>query len=77
MNDLMQKRLDKIIAECEKHVLRMNSAYSKLEYLLPITNGSYVRLTEDEIEHIDQYLFRFAKLQDAIGQNGFLAVDSP
>ena len=34
---------------------------------MPLSVDKYINLTEDEIEHIDQYLYRFAKLQDAIG----------
>ena len=38
---------------------------------MPLSADSFLQLNDDEIEHIDQYLFRFAKLQDAIGQRLF------
>ncbi len=38
---------------------------------MPLDRQKYEQLTEDEIEHIDQFLFRFAKLQDAMGQKLF------
>jgi len=41
---------------------------------LPLDASKYVALSEDEIEHIDQYLFRFAKLQDTIGKRLFKAI---
>jgi hypothetical protein len=31
-------------------------------------------LSDDEVEHVDQFLFRFAKLQDAIGQKLFKTI---
>jgi hypothetical protein len=41
---------------------------------IPLNSDRYMNLSEDEIEHIDQYLFRFAKLQDAIGHRLIKAV---
>ena len=38
---------------------------------MPLTTTKYENLTEDEVEHIDQFLFRFSKLQDAMGQKLF------
>ena len=64
-------RYEKTLKECIKHKDRMLSAFNKIERALPLDAGKYSGLTEDEIEHIDQYLFRFAKLQDAIGQRLF------
>ena len=69
-----QLRLQKIINECDKHILRMNSAYKKIVASLPLDAESYTKLNEDEVEHIDQYLFRFAQLQDAIGKRFFKVI---
>lgn len=71
---MMRDRLERLFSECDKHVLRMNSAKAKLAAVLPLTSIGYSALTEDEIEHIDQFLFRFAKLQDAIGQRLFKSI---
>lgn len=38
---------------------------------MPLTARSYEQLTDEEIGYIDQYLFRFAKLQDALGERLF------
>ena len=73
MNIIMAK-MDKIISECDKHVLRIGHAYSKLKVIMPLTAERYESLTEDEIEHIDQFLFRFSKLQDALGEKLFLNI---
>ena len=66
--------LESVINECNKHVQRMNSAYKKIEPSLPITSEKVFKLDEWEVEHIDQYIFRFAKLQDAIGNKLFKSV---
>lgn len=41
---------------------------------LPIEPKKIFNLSEDKAEHIDQFIFRFSKLQDAIGQKLFKAV---
>ncbi|MFT6404806.1 MAG: hypothetical protein ACJA2U_001159 [Marinomonas primoryensis] len=45
----MQERLERLFSECDKHVLRMNSAKAKLATVLPLTSVGYSALTEDEI----------------------------
>ena len=52
----------------------MNSAYRKLQSSLPITPDRVFKLDDQEVEHIDQYIFRFSKLQDAIGNKLFKSV---
>jgi hypothetical protein len=41
---------------------------------MPMTATKFQQLSEDEIEHIDQFLFRFAKLQDATGEKLFILI---
>jgi hypothetical protein len=38
---------------------------------MPLDEKTYQQLNDDDIEHIDQFLFRFAKLQDAMGERLF------
>lgn len=70
----IELRLNTILKECEKHLSRMNSAFKKINSSLPLDENKYINLSEDEIEHIDQFLYRFTKLQDAIGERLFKAV---
>ncbi len=67
-------RLQKIIFECHKHIEKLNTAYQKLERLLPLTETSYLNFDEDQTSYLDQFLYRFSKLQDSIGQKLFKAV---
>ena len=41
---------------------------------MPLTAESIQKLSEEEIEHIDQYLYRFAKLQDVVGEKLFVSL---
>lgn len=66
--NIYKKKIDQALYECDKHVTRMESAYNKMKPFFPLTNLSYPILTEDQIEHIDQYVYRFTKLQDTIGE---------
>jgi hypothetical protein len=69
MKDL---RIEKLMVECDKHLKRINGAYLKMSAFMPLDATSYQQLTDDEIEHIDQFLFRFSRLQDATGEKLFV-----
>lgn len=74
MNNYLNEKLDKLFFECEKHIERMDSASLKMSGFMPMNNQKFKNLTDDEIEHIDQFLFRFSKLQDAIGRRLFKTI---
>lgn len=38
---------------------------------MPLTAAKYVNLSKDDVQAIDQYLFRFSKLQDSMGEKLF------
>ena len=42
--------------------------------IFPLDVNKYLFLTDDEIEHIDQMVYRFSKLQDSIGERLFKSV---
>ncbi|MDF1568283.1 MAG: hypothetical protein RQ801_04020 [Spirochaetaceae bacterium] len=65
--EINRNRISITIAECEKHVLRIHRAIG-LASFFPLNKESYEKLTEDEIAHIDQLIYRFTKLQDAMGR---------
>lgn len=66
-----REKVQRILRECEKHLLRINSAYLKMQSYFPLSTQKYSNLSDDEVEHIDQFLFRFSKLQDTIGEKLF------
>ncbi len=59
------------IEECNKHIKRMLIAYTRMIDIIPLNSFSYNSLKDDEITYIDQFLFRFALLQDAMGEKLF------
>lgn len=66
--------LKSIIDECNKHFSRMNYAYEKVNSLAPFSKEQIEKLSHEDIAHIDQLIYRFTKLQDAIGQKLFKSV---
>lgn len=64
-------KLQKYFKECEKHLLRMEQAYSEIKSILPLSHHQYSNLQDEEVKNIDQFLFRFSKMQDTIGDKIF------
>ncbi len=66
--------LENAVKECERHILRLNYSYSKLSHLLPLSAENVRNFTDEETTLIDQYVYRFSKLHDTIGNKLFKAV---
>lgn len=69
--NLENLKLEKILKECDKHLQRINEAYSDISAFMPLTAAKYENLSKDDVQAIDQYLFRSSKLQDSIGEKLF------
>jgi hypothetical protein len=52
--------------------MQLNHAAKKMVLFMPLNADRYLALTEDEIEHIDQFFFRFTKSQNNIGEKLFV-----
>ena len=63
----INERLQREFEVCDKHILRINEALEELSSTLPLTTESYAQLSSEQIRCIDQFIFRFSKLQDAMG----------
>jgi hypothetical protein len=68
------KRLKALVRECRIHSRRMMRAYQISAALFPLSAGKYAALTDEDVEHIDQLIYRFSKLQDAMGERLFPTV---
>lgn len=72
MNDELTKaKVEKALKECELHLKRMRYARHKLAPLMPLDEQAYRELSEESIEALDQYIFRYIKMQDAMGERLF------
>lgn len=71
MSNITQQKLSQNFTECDLHIQRLEYAFARLEPTFPLSTEKYSLLTEDQISHLDQYLYRFSKLQDAMGRRLF------
>ena len=69
--DILTIKLNKYFHECEKHIQRIDEAYEDMKNIVPLSTQRYKELNKDEVQDIDQFLFRFAKLQDTMGDKIF------
>lgn len=65
------ERLQREFEICDKHILRINEALEKLSNILPLSTEVYASLDSEQIRCLDQFIFRFSKLQDAMGAKIF------
>lgn len=68
--------LEKYFRECDKHIQRIEEAYVDLKDIIPLSAKDYLSLDKDTVQALDQYLFRFSKLQDTIGDKIFRLIPS-
>jgi hypothetical protein len=56
---------------CALHLKRMEFAKSKVVAFIPLNRDNYYILDDETIGFLDQYIFRFSKLQDIMGSRLF------
>lgn len=67
----LAQRLRRDFDACDRHVLRIREALVGLSADIPLSAEVYEAFTPEQVRCVDQYLFRFAKLQDAMGAKIF------
>mgnify|MGYP001439332585 CR=1 FL=1 len=55
------------IKECDSHLSRVKRSYGLIGEFFPLTEDVLKNCSEERIEHLDQFIYRFTKLQDAMG----------
>lgn len=73
-NEILHQKLTSTIEECDKHLKWLMSSHHKIQHLFPLTSQNYHDLDEEIIPMIDQFLYRFTKLQDTMGTRLFSAI---
>ena len=66
--EVVELKLTPAIRECERHLKRLHYAAKSGKGLFPMNAEAYNHLSDSDIATLDPMLFRFGKLQDAIGQ---------
>lgn len=65
------ERLGREFEICDRHIQRIHEALDVLHADIPMSVDVYIGLDENQVRCIDQFIFRFSKLQDAIGTKIF------
>lgn len=67
-------KLNQAYQTCRMHLTRLEFAFSKIEGYFPISSETYQLITNEEMSYFDQFIYRFTKLQDAIGSKLFKSI---
>lgn len=65
------KRLELYFDEAQKHIAKINKSLDLLQVVMPLTSEKYIHLNEPQQDKLDVLVFRFAKLQDLLGDKIF------
>ena len=71
LNKEVESRLKTVLEVCQTHNRRMHYAMDFLLDILPLNAASYKELSQEQISHTDQLIYRFSQLQDSIGSKLF------
>jgi len=73
-HEIVELELNPAIKECRLHEHRLDYALDQLTGKFPFTAENWKSIDDETIADIDQLLFRYNKLQDAMGQRLFPAI---
>jgi len=73
-DEIIALKLEPALKECQLHQRRIDYALGQLRDKLPVTATQWESLDDETVADIDQLLFRYNKLQDAMGQRLFPAI---
>jgi hypothetical protein len=76
MSDLWQLKIEAALQEGEAHLQRLTSGTQKLAPFFPLAPETIKSLSEETVAILDQFIYRFTKLQDAMGTRLFPALVS-
>lgn len=72
--EVLSWKLEPALRECRLHERRLAYALDQLSGQVPVTPEQWSTLDDETIADIDQLLFRYNKLQDAMGQRLFPSI---
>ena len=67
----LMERLSREFDICDRHIQRIDEALEAMHTDIPMSVDSYTNLDANQIRCMDQFIFRFSKLQDAMGAKIF------
>jgi len=67
----LNNKITETLNTCTLHLKRMEFAKSKVSAFIPLNRDNYYTMDDETIGFLDQYIFRFSKLQDLMGNRLF------
>lgn len=67
MKTEIRNTIESSISESKSHLQKIERSRGLLKELFPVNVQAYTGFSEDQIEHIDQFIYRFTKMQDSMG----------
>ena len=71
MTELTAIKIHSAIRECDSHVEKIRRGKGLLGEFFPLNVKTFKDLNDEQIEHIDQFIYRFTRLQDSMGKRLF------
>jgi len=71
MNKEFKYKLKTVIEVCSIHHQRLGYALDFIKEIFPLNSESTLELSQEQISHTDQLIYRFSQLQDTIGSKLF------
>ena len=68
MIDIIKVKIESSIKECNSHIEKLDRSRRLLSVFFPLDSDKFKHLDEMQIEHIDQFIYRFTRLQDSMGK---------
>lgn len=69
--EVLIEKIQLFCLSLDKNFRRIDFAFGKTKLLLPLTREALDDMDDSQISLIDQYIFRFAKIQDLLGEKLF------
>ena len=69
MSVVLELRIKDAIEECDKHLLRIHESFARISNKFPLDIDVYKNFSSEDVMAIDQFLYRYTKLQDKIGSS--------
>jgi hypothetical protein len=73
MSDVLRFKIESALQEGASHLQRLDSGTVKLAGIFPLTPETLASLADDNVSLLDQFIYRFTKLQDTMGTRLFPA----
>ena len=74
MTEIQQMKWDGVVGECRTHAARLRIAMMHIVDVVPLDECSIDTLSDQDAAWMDQLVYRFSKLQEAMGERLFVGV---